>query len=123
MNIHKNARLTAIGRERLVMAVRSGQSPQAAARSAGVCPRTARKWMRRFEAEGEAGPVDRSSRPHRFRQPMSAVAIEQVPSALDRQADRRDGRRVTRHRRPHPQAPGPEPDARSRAGRALIMQA
>ena len=43
MNIHKNARLTPIGRERLVQAVLSGQTPEAAAHAAGVCPRTARK--------------------------------------------------------------------------------
>ena len=32
MNIHKNARLTPIGRERLVRQVESGQTPEAAAR-------------------------------------------------------------------------------------------
>ena len=55
MSIHKNARLTPIGRERLVMAVLSGQTPEAAARAAGVCPRTARKWVQRFEEQGRAG--------------------------------------------------------------------
>ncbi|WP_290546570.1 leucine zipper domain-containing protein [Aestuariivirga sp.] len=44
MNIRKNARLTPLGRERLVMAMLSGQTPEAAARATGVCPRTARKW-------------------------------------------------------------------------------
>jgi hypothetical protein len=39
MNIHKNARLTPIGRERLVQAVLGGQIPEAAAHAAGVCPR------------------------------------------------------------------------------------
>jgi hypothetical protein len=34
MNIHNNARLTPIGRERIVMQVASGQTPQAAARAA-----------------------------------------------------------------------------------------
>jgi hypothetical protein len=53
MNIHKNARLTPIGRERLAMAVLSGQTPEAAARAASVCPRTARKWVKRFQAEGQ----------------------------------------------------------------------
>src|SRR4051812_22157871 len=66
MNIHKNARLTPIGRERLVKAVQSGQTPQAAARAAGVCPRTARKWVARYRSEGLAGLADRSSRPHRL---------------------------------------------------------
>ena len=54
MNIHKNARLTPIGRERMVQAVLSGQTPEAAAQAAGVCPRTARKWLARFKAEGSS---------------------------------------------------------------------
>jgi transposase-like protein len=49
MNIHKNARLTPLGRERTVRAVlEGGQTPQAAARAAGVCPATVRKWVRRY---------------------------------------------------------------------------
>ncbi len=35
MNIHQNARLTPLGRERLVNLMLSGQSPEAAARAAG----------------------------------------------------------------------------------------
>lgn len=64
MNIHENARLTPIGRERLVRQVESGQTPETAARRAGVCPRTVRKWLARFRAESVAGLQDRSSRPH-----------------------------------------------------------
>lgn len=69
MNVHKNARLTPIGRERLVRQVLSGHTPESAARLAGVCPRTARKWLARFNAEGAAGLQDRSSRPRRSRKP------------------------------------------------------
>lgn len=36
-----------------------------ASAAAGVSRQTARKWVRRFEAEAEAGLLDRSSRPHR----------------------------------------------------------
>lgn len=78
MNIHKNARLTPIGRERLVQAMLSGQTPQAAAHAAGVCPRTARKWMARFKTEGQAGLMDRSSRPQRFYRPTPTAIVEQV---------------------------------------------
>ena len=78
MNIHENARLTPIGRERLVQAVLSGQTPKAAAQAAGVCPRTARKWVARFKAEGRAGLVDRSSRPRRLYRPTPAAIVEQV---------------------------------------------
>ena len=79
MNIHHNARLTPLGRERMVRAiVEGGQTPQAAARAAGVCPRTARKWVARFKAEGLAGLADRSSRPQRLRQPTSPAVVDQV---------------------------------------------
>jgi transposase len=84
MNIHKNARLTPLGRERVVREVLSGQTPEAAARAAGVCPRTVRKWVARFEAEGLEGLNDRSSRPHRLRQPTPAAIVERV-EALRRQ--------------------------------------
>ena len=78
MNIHKNARLTPIGRERLVQAVLSGQTPKAAAQAAGVCPRTARKWVARFKAEGRAGLADRSSRPRRLYRPTPATIVDKV---------------------------------------------
>jgi transposase InsO family protein len=80
MNIHKNARLTPFGRERLVQAVLSGQRPEAAARAAGVCPRTARKWVARFKAAGPAGLIDRSSRPHRLHRPTSAPTVDRIES-------------------------------------------
>ncbi len=61
MNIHKNARSTPIGRERPVrQQVEGGQTPEAAARSAGVCPRTVRKWLARFRAEGVAATMLRA---------------------------------------------------------------
>jgi len=84
MNMHKNARMTPIGRERLVQAVVNGQTPEAAARAAGVCPRTVRKWVARFKAEGRAGLMDRSSRPKRLYRPTPAAIVEQV-EALRRQ--------------------------------------
>jgi len=84
MNIHKNARLTPHGRELLVRQIGSGQTPEAAARAAGVCPRTARKWVARFKAEGVDGLKDRSSRPHRLREPTPTAIVEQV-EALRRQ--------------------------------------
>jgi len=78
MNMHKNARMTPFGRERLVQAVLSGQTPEAAARAAGVCPRTVRKWVARFNAEGRAGLMDRSSRPKRLYRPTPATIVQQV---------------------------------------------
>ena len=78
MNIHKNARLTPLGRERMVRMMLSGQTPQAAARAAGVCPRTARKWLARFKAGGLAGLQDRSSKPYRLRNPTSQATIDHI---------------------------------------------
>ncbi len=39
MNVHKNARLMRHGRERIVRQIESGQTPEAVAQAAGVCPR------------------------------------------------------------------------------------
>jgi transposase InsO family protein len=84
MNIHKNARLTPLGRERIAKQVLSGQTPGAAAQAAGVCPRTVRKWVARYRSEGLAGLADRSSRPRRLYRPTPAVMVEKV-EALRRQ--------------------------------------
>ncbi|NGO55883.1 IS481 family transposase [Mesorhizobium camelthorni] len=78
MNIHKNARLTPRGRERIVRQVESGQTPEAVAEAAGVCPRTVRKWVDRYRHEGSAGLRDRSSRPHRLRRPTPQAVIETI---------------------------------------------
>jgi transposase InsO family protein len=78
MNIHKNARLTPHGREHIVRAVTSGQTPKAVAQAAGVCPRTVRKWVGRYRIEGAAGLCDRSSRPHRLHRPTPQAIVEQV---------------------------------------------
>ena len=78
MNIHKNARLTPNGRELIARRIESGQTPEAAARAAGVCPRTAHKWLARFKAEGIEGLKDRSSRPHRLRKPTPAAIVAKV---------------------------------------------
>ncbi|MGH6846045.1 MAG: IS481 family transposase [Methylocella sp.] len=78
MDIHKNARLTPIGRERIVMQVASGQTPQAAARAAGVCPRTVRKWVARYAAEGVAGLAGRSSRPRRLNRPTPLHIVARI---------------------------------------------
>jgi transposase InsO family protein len=91
MDIHKNARLTPFGRERLVKMVLSGQTPQAASEAGGVCPRTVRKWVERHEQEGLAGLQDRSSRPHRLYQPTPQAVIDRIES-LRRQ--RRPGKEI-----------------------------
>ena len=65
MRCHANARLSPIGRRLLVDRIqRDGWTVRAAAESAGISERTARKWLARFRAEGAAGLEDRSSAPH-----------------------------------------------------------
>jgi len=65
MNVHKNARLTAKGREQMVRAVlEGGLSKAAAARQYHTTSKTVGKWVDRFLADGMAGLKDRSSRPH-----------------------------------------------------------
>src|SRR6201988_1869506 len=78
MNVHKNARLTPRGRERIVRQVESGQAPKAVAEAAGVCPRTVRKWVDRYHREGLAGLQDRSSRPHRLRRPTPRTSVDEI---------------------------------------------
>jgi transposase InsO family protein len=84
MNVHKNARLTPRGREWIVTLSASGQTPQAISRAVGVCPRTVRKWIKRYEVEGPAGLRDRSSRPARLHRPTPQPTVERV-EALRRQ--------------------------------------
>jgi transposase InsO family protein len=91
MDMHKNARLTPLGREHMVRMVLSGQTPQAVSAAVGVCPRTVRKWLERYQHEGVAGLQDRSSRPHRLYRPTEQARIEQI-EALRRQ--RRTGEAI-----------------------------
>ena len=84
MDIHKNARLTPLGRERMVTLVLSGQTPKAVSEAVGVCPRTVKKWVARFKAEGLAGLQDRSSRPQHLRQPTPPATVDRI-EALRRQ--------------------------------------
>jgi transposase InsO family protein len=85
MDVHKNARLTPAGREVMVRrAVEGGQTPAALSEAVGVCPRTVRKWVGRFRAEGVAGLRDRSSRPHHLRKPTPPEVVARI-EALRRQ--------------------------------------
>ena len=79
MRCHANARLSPIGRRLLVDRIeRDGWTVPAAAESAGISERTARKWLARFRAEGQSGLVDRSSAPRRVANrtdPQTVAAI------------------------------------------------
>ena len=63
---HANAPLTPAGRLSLARCVvEEGWTLRRAAERFGVSVTTARRWSDRYRAQGEAGMVDRSSRPHR----------------------------------------------------------
>jgi transposase InsO family protein len=86
MNTHKNARLTFARRMQLVHSILDQQlDPAVAAAQQGVSAPTARKWLGRFLAEGEAGLMDRSSRPRRSPRsisPSKALLIVELRSRL-----------------------------------------
>ena len=79
MDIHKNARLTLIFREKLAKKVlEEGFTLKQAAACFNVSAKTAAKWVGRYREQGSKGLLDRSSRPHRLRQPTSPELIERV---------------------------------------------
>lgn len=78
MNIHKNARLTPLGRERIARMASGGQALSQIAAAAGVSVKTVKKWIERFAAEGVAGLSDRSSRPHRLYRAAPESQVEQI---------------------------------------------
>ena len=76
---HRRARLTPLGRRLLVdRVIEMGWTPAAAADAAGVSRATCYKWIRRFREEGEAGLLDRSSRPRTCPGALGAKAERQI---------------------------------------------
>lgn len=61
--MHAKAPLTPEGRRRLCERIEAGRTIAGAADSMGVARQTVHKWWRRYREAGEAGLVDRSSRP------------------------------------------------------------
>ena len=83
--VHQNARTTPASRAELVARVLDDQLPVSlVAVAAGVCPRTVRKWVARYQAEGPEGLADRSSRPH-HQPPATPAHIVSRITALRRQ--------------------------------------
>ena len=81
MDYHQNARLTAIGRGQMArMVLATGCTLQAAAAEFKVSPKTAAKWVRRYQAQGAAGLRDLSSRPHHSPRQIPSVLLERVLS-------------------------------------------
>src|SRR3989442_8334681 len=79
MNLHANAALSWTGRRRLCeLVVDQGWTVTAAAASAGVSVRCARKWISRYRLEGPAGLFDRSSAPRRVANRTRSQRVEAI---------------------------------------------
>jgi len=85
VNVHQNARMTIRGRALMIRRIETeGWRVGSAAAAHGVSARTAYKWLARHRVEGEAGLVDRRSRPRRSPRRLAArqvAAIERLRRA------------------------------------------
>jgi transposase InsO family protein len=81
MKLHGNARTCPKSRRLLVDRVLvQGWSVTAAAEAAGVTERTVYRWLGRWRSEGEAGLLDRSSRPRRSPTRLRAATVAAIRS-------------------------------------------
>ena len=79
MKIHANARTCPNSRRLLVRRIEEENwSLMVAAEAAGISERSARKWLSRWRAEGEAGLLDRSSAPRRVPSRLPADRLEAI---------------------------------------------
>ena len=79
MNVHKNARLTPVGRALMISRIeQQGWSVARAAEASGVSRRTASKWLGRHRRGGERRLHDRSSAPRRCPRKVPADLMEQI---------------------------------------------
>jgi transposase InsO family protein len=79
MKIHANARTCPNSRKLLVRRIEEENwSLMAAAEAAGISERSARKWLARWRAGGEAGLADRSSAPRRVPSRLPADRLEAI---------------------------------------------
>jgi transposase InsO family protein len=76
---HRRAKLTVLGRQLLVDRILvDGMAVAHAADMVGVSRQTAWKWLRRYEAEGQAGLEDRSSRPARSPRALPRAQVDAI---------------------------------------------
>jgi transposase InsO family protein len=79
MKIHANARTCPNSRRLLVRRIEEEDwSLMVAAEAAGISERSARKWLNRWRAEGEAGLLDRSSAPKRVPSRLPSDRLEAI---------------------------------------------
>lgn len=95
MDIHQNARLTLKMREQLAhQVVEQGLSLRQASFLFHVSVKTAAKWVARYRQSGVDGMRDRTSRPHRLRQPTPEPVVARVEQL---RRERWAGVRIARH--------------------------
>ncbi len=79
MRLHANAALSLIQRQKMVISVVAEHRPISEVAAAfQVSEPTARKWVRRFVAEGEIGLRDRSSAPRRVANRTAAPRVDAI---------------------------------------------
>ena len=78
---HGNARLTVHGRRLIVQRHQDGWPQAHIAAAMGVSRKCVKTWIERFDLEGEAGLVTRSSRPHSMPNRTSEETEEKVLAA------------------------------------------
>ncbi|WP_328521197.1 IS481 family transposase [Kribbella sp. NBC_00359] len=78
---HANARTNLFGRRLIVERVAAGWPPAQVAEQLGISRATVHKWLRRYRQAGDAGLVDRSSRPRRSPNRLPARTEQSVLAA------------------------------------------
>jgi transposase InsO family protein len=78
MNVHKNARLTPLGRAVMVSRIDQGWPVRRAAEASGVSVRTAYRWLGRHRLGGERRLHDRSSAPRRCPRRLAPQRIDEI---------------------------------------------
>jgi len=98
MDIHKNARSCPASRALLVERVlREGWSVARASKAIGLSARRGREWVGRYREQGEAGLLDRSSRPHRVRATAASVEEQVVQLRKEQRLTCRRIATIVRH--------------------------
>ena len=118
MDVHQNAKNTPSGRRLIVQRLAAGWTIKATAAAFGVTAETVRKWQARHALQGEAGLVDRTSRPRRSPTRLDDAAVAEI-LALRRQRlaesrHRPPARPARLDREPHPASPRARPARRPR---------
>jgi transposase len=81
---HGNPRTTVHGRKLIVDRYRAGRRQARIAAAMGISRKCVHTWITRYQDEGEAGLVDRSSRSHTSPRRTSAETEDRIVELRDR---------------------------------------